>query len=107
MNLETETLEDKTGLVDCKFRRIGYATHTSDRRVVRLYKNWAEAIADGNFVIAERHQERSRKDKYTSINSLEKSELDRMKAELDRFTDYQIQKKVFVDFKNGYLTYNI
>jgi hypothetical protein len=107
VNSETKTLEDKFDLIDYKFKKIDYATQTSDQRVVRLYKNWTEAITNGNFKLAERHQERSRKHKYLSINGLEKSEFDRMKAELNRFTDFQIKKKVFLYFKNGLLTYNL
>ena len=104
---DVETIDELVDFADCKFKKIGSITQTSEQRAVRVYKKWAEAIKDGDWKLAERHQLRSRKQKYMSINGLDKSELDRMRAELDRFTDYRVKEEVFVDFKEGYLTYNI
>ena len=108
MSLEdAETIDELVDLPGLKFKEIGPLTQTSDQRAVKVYKNWAEAIKEGDWKLAERHQLRSRKQKYLSINGLDKSELDRMKAELDRFTDYRVKEEVFVNFREGYLTYNI
>ena len=104
---KTENIDDLISLSFCKYKEIGPLTQTSDQRVVKVYKKWAEAIRDGDWKLAERHKLRSRKTKYLYLNGLNKSELDRMKAELDRFTDYQVQEEVFVNFKEGYLIYNI
>ena len=104
---DAETIDKLLDFDSCKFKEIGPLTQTSDHRAVKVYKNWAEAINEGDWKLAERHQLRSRKPKYMHINGLDKSELDRMKAELDRFTDYQMQEEVFVDFRDGYLTYNL
>ena len=107
MDSDIETIDELVDFVDCKFKKIGPLTQTSDQRSVRVYKKWAEAIKDGDWKLAERHQSRSRKPKYVHIVGLDKSELDRMKAELDTFTNYRTQKDVFVNFRNGYLTYNV